>query len=79
MTAGRAVGGYHPEQRMRLARFRRRHPGIDVRPAEFSDGWDAVIPLADDGERFLHRADLGLLLDDTETICAGGEARARPD
>jgi hypothetical protein len=77
MAARKAAGGHYPEQRVRLARFRRRHPGIIVTTAEFS-GWNATIPL-ECGERFLHRAELGQLLDDAESICAGGDPRAHPD
>jgi hypothetical protein len=78
MTAGRAVGGI-PDQRLRLEEFRRQHPGAVISEAEFSSGWDATIPLDGDGERFLHRGDLASLLDDAETVCDGGDPRARPD
>jgi hypothetical protein len=76
-AAGRTTHGTDIFGRVRLARFRRSHPRVTVTTAEFS-GWDATIPL-DGGERFLHRDDLAVLLDDAETICDGGEARAQPD
>jgi hypothetical protein len=78
MAAGNAAGGLHPDQLTRLDSFRDEHPGVIVGMDEFRDGWDARIPLRD-GERFLHRDDLRALLDDAETICAGGDARAKPD
>ena len=77
VAAGRAAGGKYPDQRVRLDEFRDDHPGIAVCESEFRDGWDADIPLDGGGERFLHRGDLAALLDDTESILAGGDPRAR--
>lgn len=79
MTPGRGVGGCCPDQLARLDEFRDGHPGILIGRDEFRDGWDATIPLDGDGERFLHRRDLAGLLDDAESICAGGDPKARPD
>jgi hypothetical protein len=78
VAAGRAAGGYYPDQRVRLDEFRDDHPGIAVCESEFRDGWDADIPLDGGGERFLHRRDLEQCLDDAEDILAGGDPRARP-
>jgi hypothetical protein len=79
VAPGRGAHGADFIGLLRLDRFRRRHPRVTVTTAEFRGGWDATIPLEDDGERFLHRADLEQLLDDAETICDGGDPRARPD
>lgn len=76
--AARYAAGVLPDQLTRLDSFRAEHPGIIVGESEFRDGWDASIPLCD-GERFLHRHDLRALLDDAESICAGGDPKARPD
>ncbi len=78
MAPGNGAGGRYLDQLMRLCRFRRRHPGVDVGRSKV-DGWDAAIPLQGDGLRCLHRGSLTALLDDAETILAGGDARARPD
>jgi hypothetical protein len=78
MASGRDAGGGLDRQLIRLDAFRAGHPGVIVGEAEFS-GWDATIPLDGDGERFLHRDDLAVLLDDAEAICGGGDPRAHPD
>ena len=74
----RGAGGKFPEQLARLDEFRGEHPGVLISEGEFRDGWDASIPLEDDGERVLHRNGLERLLDDAESILAGGDPRARP-
>ena len=73
----RGAGGKFPDQLVRLDEFRGEHPGVLISEGEFRDGWDASIPLEDDGERVLHRNGLERLLDDAESILAGGDPRAR--
>jgi len=55
-------------QHFRLARFRRRHPGVVIAEGDFS-AWEARIP-EPDGERVMvrdqHRGGLRGLLDDLE-------------
>jgi hypothetical protein len=77
MAPREGAGGQYPEQIVRLTEFRDENPGVDVGRGKV-DGWDAAIPLQGDSLRCLHRGDLGTLLDDAETILAGGDARARP-
>ena len=76
MTPGRAVGGTDPEQLMRLDKFRRMHRNAVVKENEFGD-WEAIIQQGS-RERFLARHHLAWLLDDAETIYAGGDPRAHP-
>ena len=77
MAAGRVAGGTDPEQLMRLDRFRRTHRNAVIKHNEFGD-WEAVIQRGN-RERFLARPSLHWLLDDAETIYAGGDPRAHPD
>ena len=58
------------EAAMRLARFRRRHPGVVI-GREFGE-WSATVDLpGDDGIGCLHDPDLGHLLDELEGILPG--------
>lgn len=77
MAPREGAGGQYPDQLARLDEFRDGHPGVIVGESEFGGGWEAAIPLQR-GERFLHRGGLAELLDDAETILAGGDARAHP-
>jgi hypothetical protein len=53
------------EQLMRLAAFRRHHPGVVIGRADFG-GWEARIPLKDDGEGVFAPRPLSDLLDALE-------------
>ena len=55
-----------PEQFLRLAAFRRSHPGIVVGRAEFNAGWEAMVPLPRDGRGYFSPRPLGDLLDALE-------------
>ena len=48
---------------MRLAAFRRSHPGVVIGRAEFGAGWEATVPLPRDGEQYFKPRPLDLLLD----------------
>jgi hypothetical protein len=55
-----------PEQLIRLAAFRREHPGIVIARAPFNAGWDATVPLPRDGSGYFAPRPLGDLLDALE-------------
>ena len=54
------------EQLLRLAAFRRHHPGVIIGRAEFRGGWEATIPLPRDGLGYFAPRPLGDLLDALE-------------
>lgn len=67
MAASRGCRGVvMPERLLHLSAFRRRHPSVVIGQAEFGAGWEARIPLADDGLGYFSPRPLEDLLDALE-------------
>jgi hypothetical protein len=57
------LGGGEPDPLARLAQFRASHPGVLVYRADFGGGWEAKVPLEDDGRGHYSPRSLPDLLD----------------
>ena len=58
---------------MRLAAFRKDHPEVVIRQAEFGAGWEATVPLPRDRLGYFAPRPLGDLLDALEEELDGAE------